>query len=133
MRAEKAIRALLLAAPGVVTLVADRVYPGQAPQGVAFPVLVVSHVSTVETPTIDAAAEFGLVLSRIQVAVLAKDYPAQKALLEEVRKACNHYRGTVAGVRVVSVMRDLVGPDQRDDDMQVYLQTVDFRVTHFEP
>lgn len=135
MRAEKVIRSLLTAASGVTTLVADRVYPSPLPAGTALPACVVEHVDTIELTTVDANSAYGLVRSRIQVSVLAKDYPTQKALLDEVRKACNYQRGVVAGVRVVLVQRDTVGPDgySADDDRTVYSQSIDFQVTHQEP
>jgi hypothetical protein len=133
MRAEKVITALLNGSAAVVALLADRVYPSQVPQGKPLPAAVVDHISSNELTTIDANAAYGLVRSRIQVTVLANSYPAQKALLEEVRLACNYQRGVIAGVRVVSVIRDTVGPDMRDDDRGVFYQSVDFQVTHQEP
>ena len=133
MRAEKVITALLNAAAGVTALVADRIYPGILPQGAAMPALSVEHVISEELTTIDAIAAFGLVRSRIQVTALAKSYPEVKALIEQVRIACNYQRGVVATVRVVSVLRDTVGPDLRDDDLRVFSQSIDFQVTYQEP
>ena len=134
MRAEKVINALLNAASGVTALVANRIYGGgQLPQGTALPAIVVEHVSSNELTTIDANAAFGLMKARIQVTVLAKNYVDQKAVLEQVRIACNYQRGVIATVRVITVLRDTVGPDQRDDDMQVYTQSIDFQVTYQEP
>lgn len=137
MRAEKAITALLMQAAGLTALLArqaDSVYGGgQLPQGTPLPAVVVEHISSNELTTIDANAAFGLVQSRIQVTAIAKTYPDQKAVLEQVRIACNYQRGVIAGVRVVTVLRDTVGSDQRDDDMQVYTQSIDFQVTFQEP
>lgn len=138
MRAEKVINALLKNASALTALLAggssNAIYGGgQLPQGTALPACVVEHVVTNELTTIDANAAFGLMRTRIQVTVLAKDYPTQKAVLEQVRIACNYQRGLIASVRVVSVLRDNVGPDLRDDDMQVYTQSIDFQVTYQEP
>ena len=137
MRAEKVINALLNAAAGITSLVgagtAARIYPGVLPQGSALPALSVEHVGSNELTTIDANAAFGLVQARIQVTALAKTYPELKALLEQVRIACNYQRGVIATVRVASVLRDTVGPDLRDDDLQVYTQSIDFQVTFQEP
>ena len=134
MRAEKVINALLNAAAGLTALVGTRIYGGgQLPQGTALPAVVVEHISSNELTTIDANAAFGLMKARIQITVLAKDYPAQKAVLEQVRIACNYQRGLIAAVRVISVLRDTVGPDLRDDAMQVYTQSIDFQVTYQEP
>ena len=137
MRAEKVINNLLNAAAGITALVgsgsAARIYPGIVPQDSALPALVVEHISGNELTTLDANAAFGLVQSRIQVTALAKTYPEVKALIEQVRIACNYQRGVIATVRVVSVLRDTVGPDLRDDDMQIYSQSIDFQVTFQEP
>lgn len=137
MRAEKAITALLTQASGLTALLGQgmaSVYGGgQLPQNTPLPAVVVEHVSSVELTTIDANAAFGLMQSRVQITVIAKTYPAQKTVLEQVRVACNYQRGVIAGVRVVSVIRTLVGPDQRDDDMQIYTQSIDFQVTFQEP
>jgi hypothetical protein len=133
MRAEKAIRAQLLGAGSVTSMVADRIWPAQVPQGTAYPALVITHISTVPQPTVDAFAEFQLMRSRIQVTALANDYATQKTLLDLVQQACNFQRGIFNGVRVSSTTRDLIGPDLRDDDRSVYVQSVDFIVLFFEP
>lgn len=137
MRSEKVMQALLTGASALTTLLANgaaSVYGGgQLPQATALPALVVEHVNSNELTTIDANAPFGLVQSRLQVTVLAKDYPTVKTVVEQVRIACNYQRGVIAGVRVISVLRDNVGPDLRDDDMQVYTQSIDFQVTFQEP
>ena len=132
MRAEKVIRTLLLADTGVTALVAARIYPAQLPQGTALPALIITHISTIELPTLDAQAAYSLMRARIEVTAIASDYATQKNLLEAVRKACNYQRGTIAGVSVASVRRDTLGPDLRNDDMQVFTQTLDFFVTYKE-
>ena len=43
MSAEAAVYALLAAASSVTALVAARIYPGQLPEGVALPALVIEH------------------------------------------------------------------------------------------
>ena len=133
MRAEKAVYALLSADAGVVALVGDRIYPPPLPQDVALPALAVKHISSVELPRLDATVGTNLVTSRIEVEAIAKTYAAQKSLIEAVRLALSYQRGTFAGVYVGSILRAGVGPDMRDDDMQVFSQSIDFLVTHHEP
>lgn len=134
MRAEKAIRALLVGSAGLTALVpAESVWPGQAPQGASMPAIVVSTVSAGELTTIDALAGYGLARARVSVVALARDYASVKQILEQVRVACNYQRGTVGGVTVVSVIRDIYGPDDRDDDLGIFMQSLDFQVTYREP
>ncbi len=45
----------------------------------------------------------------------------------------NYAHGVIAGFAVVSVVRETLGPDMRDSDLTVFSQTVDFRVTWYEP
>lgn len=129
-----AIRALLVANVAVTALVpADKIVAGVIRQGTALPALGVSHISTVPISAMDAQAAFNLVTSRVQVTGMAKSYPEVKALLAAVRKACNYAHGIYAGVAVVSVVRDIVGPDMSDGDAGIEMQTIDFKVTFHEP
>lgn len=128
MRAEAVVKALLSAYPGVTALVSSRIQPAPLPETLALPALAMRHISTTDLPTIDALS-YGLTRSRIEVTAVAKTYPVQKQLLEQVRLALQYQRGTVAGYEVVTIVRDNVGPDLRDDDKQIFSQSVDFILT----
>lgn len=132
MRAEKVVRTLLSNAAGVVALVATRVFPGPIPQGTALPAISFEHISSAPLPRLDASAGFNLVRTRIEVTAVAKTYGEQKSLVEEIRKALDYQRGNIAGIEVIAILRESVGPDLRDDDRQIYAQAVDFMVTHRE-
>lgn len=132
MRAEKVIRALLLANATVSAAVGTRVYPVTLPEGTTLPAIVLDHVSTVEQPTIDANAPLALVESRISVTVISDTYTTLKTLTDACRVACNFQRGSIAGVNVVSVRRALVGPEYKDDQLRSFAQPQDFLVLHFE-
>ena len=138
MRAEKAIEYLLSNASGLTALLtkgAGSIWPGQAPQGAVPPLLVYEFISGNELITIDANSAFGLIQARMQVTAVVpqNDYPKLKAVLEQVRIACNYQRGVFNGVRVVSILRNSIGPDLRDDDLMLLSQNIDFEVTYQEP
>lgn len=133
MSAEKIIHALLRADAEVAEGVGTRIYPGFVPLGVAIPAIAYTHISTVEEEHIDAQVPAALVHSRIQVTVFAAAYPAQKKLLAAVRRACNYERGLIADTRVVCVRRLSVGPDLSNADAGIYMQSLDFLVTFYEP
>lgn len=131
---EKVIYSLLKNyAPLTAIVPVAKIYAGVIAQEAVLPAIAYSHVSTVENTTIDANAAFALVTSRIQVSVATKDYPQLKDIISLVRKACNYSRGTINGVIVSSIVRELVGPDFRDDESKVYFQSIDFRVVYHEP
>lgn len=129
----KAIRALLLADGAVVSRVPlARIAAGTVPVDAGLPALGLTEVSIVPIGAFDAQSEFSTVTSRVQVAVVGKTYQDAQAILDLVRRACNFQRGQIAGVDVISVLRDTVGPDMEDVAGNT-IKTIDFKVTYHEP
>ena len=129
MSAEKIIRTLLTNSATITPLVSTRIFPGELPQGTTLPAIGLSHITTVEAPTIDAQAAYTLVQTRVECVALAKTYAEVKTVIAAIRAACNFQHGTVAGFSVVSVRRETIGPDMRDSEASIYGQTIDFMVT----
>ena len=132
MSGEKVINNLLENYAPLTAIVLTRIYPGVIPQGSILPAIAYTHVSTVENSTIDANAEYALVTSRIQVTVVTADYPALKNIINLVRQACNYKHGTIKGIAVNSIRRELTGPDFRDDEAALFMQSIDFKITYHE-
>lgn len=133
MQAEIAVRALLLQASAVTSLVGDRIYPRELPLGVELPGLVTEHISTapgqVVAPVHGSAPS--VERSRIRVHAVADTYHAVQQLLAATRSALHGYRGSAGGVRVGHVGADLVGPPLHDDGGQAHTQSLDVIViTH---
>ena len=133
MYAEKAITALLKGSAGVTALVSTRIHPVELPAGTALPAVVVKHISTTPRATLDAAADYGLVASRIEVSALADTYPGLKALMAQIKAACNYQRGVLGGAVVASVVADVIGPDLSNTAAGLFEQSIDFIVTLQEP
>lgn len=131
MSAVKAVRTLLAASPGVLAVAGDRVYSGDVPLNVMLPAIGVSEVSNTPVGAFDAQAEASLASSRVQVTVHVKTYPELAGALLAARRACNFGRGQIAGVDVVSIVRDVVGPDLEHESS--HSKSIDFMVTHYEP
>lgn len=131
MSAVKAIRVLLLASPAVAAIVGDRVSAGDVPANALRPAIGVHEVSNVPVGAFDAQAESSLATSRVQVTVHVKTYPEIAGLLRAARQACNFERGLIAGVDVVSIVRDIVGPDLESESG--HAKSIDFKVTYHEP
>ena len=128
----KVIRALLAGAAAVVARVpADRIVAGVVREGTALPALGITEVGAVPVGAIDGQAAYSIVTSRVQVTAMGQAYPDVKALVDLVRRACNFQRGLIAGVSVVSIVRDTVGPDLADDAGNSF-QSIDFKVTYHE-
>lgn len=137
MRAEKVIYALLTGDAGVQALLGGalpvtRIYASRIPQNTVMPVLVYQSISGNEMTPIDASAGFQLMRSRVQVTAMGKNYADVKNVIEAARLACIYKSGVIAGVTVQAVVRDSMGPDLRDDDLNLYIQSIDFIVTHYE-
>ena len=132
MSAEKVIYALIESHTPLTAIVSTRIYAGSIPQDSALPAIAYDHVSTIELTTIDANSEYALVSSRIQVTVATNNYPQLKNIITLIRKACNYKRGTINGVIVNSITRELIGPDFKSEDQSLYFQTIDFKVLYHE-
>ena len=133
MSAVKVIRALLAAHAPVLALVpAARIVAGTVPQGTLLPAIGLTEISRVELPTVSLGQRAVQVTARVQVTVHASTYPEQKAVLQAARLGPGANTGTVAGVEVRSVMRDVVGPDMKDDAAEIYQQSRDFKVVFVE-
>lgn len=117
-------------APLTAVVPAARIMGGDLPQGTALPAISVSHVSGKSSKEISAQSRD--CTSRVQVTIHAATYPQQKAVLALVRAAVPRTHGTVAGVVVDSITREDDGPDFRDDEAGIYLQTQDFFVKYTE-
>ena len=128
----KSIRALLVGAASVVARVQEaQIIAGDVPVGEPMPALSLKEISSVPIGAIDAQAERSIVVTRVQVMVMAKTYPEVKPLRDLVRRACNFQRGVLGDVDVISIERDTIGPDLQDAAGN-YFQSIDFKVTHYE-
>lgn len=132
MRAESVIYTLLTGNAGVTALVGAKIYPGRLPQNTVMPAISYELVSGHEILPINAQAGGVLLRSRVQVTVLAKSYAETKAVHEAARKALLFQRGLIGAVRVISITRDLIGADERDDELGLYIQSVDYLLIHDE-
>ena len=132
MRAERVAYTLLAASGTLTALVSTRIYPSELPQGVALPAGVYRTISGVEPGQIDAAATARVVQTRIQVTALASSYSGCKDVVEACRAALLYQHGTVASVQVISIIRDLVGPDDFDAELEVFAQSIDVIITYLE-
>lgn len=129
----KVIRALLLGAGAVTARVpADRIAAGDVAVDKGLPAIGITEVITVPIGAFDAQAEYSVVTGRVQVTIVGKPYPDVTVIVALVRRACNYQRGQIAGVDVISVVRDLVGPDMGDAAGNS-IKTIDFKVTYHEP
>lgn len=132
MRAEKVVYALLTGSQALTALVGSKIYPGLIPQNTPMPAVSYELISSVDIAPINAQAGGVVLRSRVQVSVLARTYAEVKAIQEAVREALLFRSGLIAGVQVIAITRELVGPDERDDEAALYMQGVDYMLTHDE-
>lgn len=132
MRAEKVVYTLLTGSAAVTGLVGTKIYPGRIPQNTTMPAVSYELVSGVDIAPINAQAGGVLLRSRVQVNVLARTYAEVKDIQEAIRGALLFKSGLIAGVRVIGITRDLIGPDERDDELGLYMQGIDYLLIHDE-
>lgn len=125
--------ALLLAHAPVTSIVGEQVFAGDVPVDETLPAIGIREISRIEQDTVARNGSATVVTARIQVTVYTGNYPDQKALLQAARLGPGTYTGTVAGVQVLSVLRDAVGPDMQSMNPEIFQQSRDFKVTYLEP
>ena len=111
---------------------AAKIMAGVIPIATVLPAIGVHHISTVERNTVAMNSAKVMATERVQVTVQTKRYSEQKSILELVRKACANKRSTINSIVVDSILPAGAGPDLRDDDLDIFLQSRDFIVKFIE-
>lgn len=110
---------------------ATRIQAGALPQGVTLPAIAIETISKVDR-NIPNPGIYRHVSERVQVTVLAKNYPSQKDVMRAVREAAADTFPTVTGLINVTVHTDGAGPDLMSEESSIYIGTQDFRITYSE-
>lgn len=128
-----AVRTVLVADLGLVALVpAEKVVAGVLPLSTVLPGIALTSISRREDSML-APDGFCFVQERVQVTVLARDYPTMKRVLRAVRRAAaDQIDPPVAGITDVTIHTDGTGPDIIADDTNIHQGTQDFSVSYNE-
>lgn len=122
---EQILYAYLMSVAGLVALIADRLYPSDAPQGIAGAYVVYRRISGPRTYDFDGPS--GLVTARMQFSVLAPSYLQAKAVAEQLRLALEDFADDT-----VIVCRMLNEIDTYESETRLHHVIVDFGVTYKE-
>lgn len=132
MNGTAAVRQLLVAyAPLTALVPATRIVTGANAQGTTLPAIAITEVSGVDRNIPNPGANRH-VRERVQITVMAANYPAVVAILKQARRAAADQMPTVAGISNVVVHTDGQGPYFTDEAAAIHMKTQDFRVTYNE-
>ena len=127
------IVASMLNVAGVTALVGNRRAMGQLPQNTAFPAIVFTIVDATPMPNLNFSSGNQMARARIQINPIAKTIGEVKSILEAVRAAMDFKLQQVfAGKTVISSRVELLGPIEKDDDLGVFTQSVDYMLMYYE-
>lgn len=126
------VGALLRASDALTAVVpAERIKAGRLPDDVALPAILLRTVSSMEWQALTRGTTVPTT-DRIAVAVRAKDYREQRAVIRLIVAACAGKTGTITGFESVAVLTAGTGPDGIGPG-DSYEQTQDFRVSFDAP
>lgn len=126
------IRALLVANGDVVAVSpAARIVAGTLPLGTVLPALSITRVSQNEMRMVKRGTKQH-VTERVQVTVLAGNYPTLRDLLRKIRKIPQGVIGNQSGLTDVTVHVDGAGPDMMDTEANIHMGSQDFLVGYTE-
>lgn len=100
MSAAKAMRARLVGDSTLTGLIAQRIYPGKAPQDPTLPYVVYSRISTTRTSTLGGPTR--VAEARMQLDIIATSQASAEQVANAVRNRLDGYTGTSASVVVLS-------------------------------
>lgn len=129
------VRAILANhAPLLALVPKERIIAGQVQQGTALPAVSIAEVSNyVKDTSVRRLRRSELVVSRVQVTVLAANYASLKAILLACKGSPGMHTGIINGYQVNSAVPVSVGPEMPVGDDKIYEQSRDFVVTFAEP
>ncbi len=129
--AYKVVYSLLTNHAGFANEIGDRVYANAAPQGIGYPLCVISGVGRVESPTQDD--DSAIDTYRIQLDFFAEDYPTISAIARltniavQARDALARYRGLVDDILVNGIQSAGEGDDY-DRELKLHRKRLDFQI-----
>ena len=127
------IVAAMLNVAGVTNLVGNRRAMGQLPQNTTFPALVYTIVDATPMPHLNYSVERQMARARIQINPIAKTIPEVKSILDAIRAAMDFKLQQVYATKtVISSRMELLGPIEKDDDLGVWTQSVDYMLMWYE-
>lgn len=123
----------VLVADGLGSLVtAAKMFAGPAPLGTALPFVMLESISKVDL-NIPSPGDTRFVTERVQVSVIALNYPSQKAIIRAIRHAAaDQLYPAVTGISGVTIHTDSAGPDFYDEDYSGWRGSQDFKVRYTE-
>ena len=127
------IVAAMLNTTAINALVGTRKAMGQLPQNTTFPAIVYTIVDSSPQPHLNYSGERQMARARIQVNVIAKSISEIKAIFDAVRAAMDFkLQQTFASKTVVSSRLELMNPAEKDNDIGVWMQPVDYILMWYE-
>ncbi len=127
------IVAAMLNVPGITNLVGTRRAMGQLPQNTAFPAIGYTIVDSSPQPQQNYSGESQMARARIQLNPIGKSIAEVKSMLDAIRAAMDFkLHQTFAGKTVISCRLELLGPVEKDNDLGVWMQPVDYMLMWYE-
>lgn len=127
------IVAAMLNTTGINALVGNRKAMGQLPQNTTFPAIVYTIVDASPQPHLNYSSERQMARARIQVNVIAKSIAEIKAIFDAVRAAMDFkHQQVFASKTVISCRLELLSPVEKDNDIGVFMQPVDYILMWYE-
>lgn len=107
-----------------------RIMAGDLPINAVLPAISVKQISSVDT-NLPSPGATRFVTDRVQVTVLAEDYPGKAVVLAAARRAAaDQLYPAVPCLTGVTVYTDGAGPDLYSEETGIHFGTQDFRVRY---
>ena len=131
MEIEEALLAYLLTKAGLTALIADRIYPDEAPQNTPLPYVTYMDVSNVPVHTLTGQYEYESPMKQFTAYAATKS--AAKSVAKQIKLALKDYQGILSGIEIQYIkleneMGDLITTS--DGTTKIFTHDLEYEINY---
>jgi hypothetical protein len=133
MELEEALTAYLFDYPGLVSLIGDKLYPDELPQGVNLPAVIYSKVSDVKQHTL--VGQNRLERPMFEFSAFAGSKKAARAVANQLKLALCDFQGVLSGldIQYIRLENELSNLERSSDGtLKIYTELLEFEINYLK-
>ncbi len=133
MELEEALTAYLLGYPILVSLIGNKLYPDELPQGVNLPAVIYSKVSDVKEHTL--VGQNQLEKPMIEFSAFAGSKKAARSVANQLKLALCDFQGVLSGLEIqyIRLENELSNLERSSDGtLKIYTELLEFEINYLK-
>ena len=133
MELEAALTSYLLDFLGLATLIGDKLYPDELPQGIKLPAVIYSKISDVKEHTL--IGQNHLERPMLQFSAFAGSKTAVRAIANQLKSALCDFQGDLSGIKIqyIRLENELSSLERSSDGaIKIYTEILEFEINYLK-